>query len=123
MTIWTPDQPILPEQYLAVRNAAARAFDDQKVAPYKPRLPVIFCQFKDPAVGLTIEGSEWPRYCILDGFSRNFNTLIHEIGHAAGLQHTTKEASPGNVMIPGVPNLTALTKAQLLVIEKAYFVI
>ena len=120
MTIWTPHQPILPDQYLDVRNAAARAYDDQKVPPYKPRLPIIFCQFKYPAQGLTVEGSEYPKYCLVDSFSTSVGTLIHEAGHAAGLHHIDPTASSDNVMNerPG----STLLKAQVRVFEKAYFV-
>ena len=35
-----------PEDYNELRNRCAAKFNDQAVAPFKQRLPVIFCNFK-----------------------------------------------------------------------------
>jgi hypothetical protein len=112
------------EDYNEVRNRCAAKFDDQAADPHKQRLPIIFCQFKRAAHGLTIPTTPWLPFCLVDAVADEV-TMLHEAGHASGLPHLTtssKVGQPQNFMFDGGGDRSLMHKAQLQVFAKAYFV-
>ena len=99
-----------------IRQSASRAFDDH-ANPL--RCPVIFCllsqQVLQDAVGLTFadharadltfmmpDGTTWLPFCLVDAAAGNAfaSTVIHEMGHAAGLEHANSGGDSQNIMHP-----------------------
>lgn len=113
------------EDYNEIRNRCAAKFDDQAVEPRKQRLPVIFCNFKYVANGLTVTTTPWLAFCLV-GPTADSATLIHEAGHAAGLGHlssTVKTGQPQNFMFDGGGDRSLMHKAQLQKFGRGYFVV
>jgi hypothetical protein len=115
-----------PEGYNELRNNCAAKFDDQAVAPRKQRLPVIFCNFKFPANGLTVDAGPWPAWCMV-GPTSDSVTMLHESGHASpiGPDHLTSTSVQGgkqNFMFDGGGDRSLMHKAQLQKYAGAYFI-
>jgi hypothetical protein len=119
----TGDGLLLPDQYNDVRLKAAAIFDDQADPPYKQRLPVIFCEFKDAAHGVTTTGGgNWLKFCLIGGvINTDKVTLLHEMGHASGLPHLTTGGGVRNFM-EEADGRTVMHKAQLQTFANGYFV-
>lgn len=118
------DGLLSPDDYNELRNRCAAKFDDQAVEPRKQRLPVIFCQFKHPAQGLTIPTTPWLPFCLVGSVADSV-TMLHKSGHAAGLPHlttTTKAGQPQNFMFDGGGDRSLMHKSQLQKYAQAYFV-
>jgi hypothetical protein len=119
-TIEAPVDLLLPEHYNAVRLEAHRRFDDQKTKDKKQRLPVFFCEFKDPSNGLTIAGA-WPPYIFVSGvLSPDRATLAHEIVHAAGIIGHDR-THPNNILAEGTNSRSEMFKFQVQQVAGAYF--
>lgn len=113
-----------PEDYNELRNRCAAKFDDQGVEPKKQRLPVIFCNFKYTANGLTVEKGPWLPWCMV-GPTSDSVTMLHESGHASGLDHlssTVKQGGKQNFMFDGGGDRSLMHKIQLQTFAQAYFV-
>lgn len=123
------DETTNQDDFNWMRLEAGRIFDDQKTGDKRQRLPVFFCEFKDPAHGLTVlrgKLSGWLPYCMVSGvLCGDKSTLVHEIGHAAGLNHlqNPKDLPKRNFMDYVTQERDLMYKAQVQVLEKAYFVI
>ncbi len=131
-TIEVPDRPLLPEEYNDLRLKAGAIFDDQKSTDKRQRLPVIFCEFKDTGMGLTVltrppgttTGSPWLPYCLVSGaIANDESVLIHEIGHAA-TNSPNHLPQLGNIMheAPAKQKRTIIVKTQVQAIARSYFV-
>lgn len=121
------------EDVQAVRMAAHKAFQD-KQKDDKARLPVISTVYgsingKDEhgINGQTFTGTEWLPFVFINAANKSADsvTLLHEIGHAAGVPGQVDlpvkaEDSVENFMLYG-NNRTDMNKMQLLAIVKAYF--
>ena len=119
-TIEAPVDLLLPEHYNAVRLEGARRYDDQTAGDKKPRLPVFFCEFKDPSNGLTIIGN-WPPYVLVSGvLTPDKATLAHEIVHAAGIIGHDK-AHASNILAEPTSSRSELFKFQVQKVAGAYF--
>jgi hypothetical protein len=119
------DGLLYEEDYNELRNRCAAKFDDQAVEPRKQRLPIVFCNFKYPANGLMIKTTPWLPFCLISP-SADAATVIHEAGHAAGLEHltsTVKAGQPQNFMFNGGGDRSIMHKVQLQKLAQAYFVI
>jgi hypothetical protein len=88
----------------------------------RPRLPLFFCEFKYPAKGRTISDTAnycWQPFCLVGHVLESDNvTLLHEVGHAAGLDH--EKADRTNFMSETGPR-SNLFKFQVLKLASAYF--
>ncbi len=106
--------------YNEVRWLAAKRYDDQKVPGKRQRLPVIFCEFRMPAKGVTVVGSPWPPYVLISGnLSPDRATLAHEIIHAAGFgPHIPR---PLNVMAENDSTRHEIYRMHVEMVAKAYF--
>lgn len=123
------DGLIHEENYGELRNNCASAFNDQSG---KARLPVIFCQFKLSAQGITIPTGykpssggntlNWLPFCLVDASAHGSSVMLHESGHAAGLPHLTEAGAPYNFMADG-PDGSIMYKAQLQKYVNAYFIV
>jgi len=98
-----------------LRQSASRKFTDNG---NPPRLPIIFCKFnkafEGEAVGVTFvntrnppdgvktmaDGSNWLPFCCVDGApgAAFATTMVHEIGHAALLEHENADTNTEDVM-------------------------
>ena len=109
--------------YNWVRGEAAKIFDDQKTASKKQRLPVFLCDFVYPGFGLTIKSTPWPYFCFVRPFpSSDKITLIHEIGHAAGISgHLAERKKKHKNFMDETPKRSVMYKAQIQKISRAYF--
>lgn len=114
-----------PEDYNELRNRCAAKFDDQAVEPFKQRLPVIFCNFKYTANGLTIESGPWLPYCLV-GPTCDSVTMLHEAGHASQkighLTTSSKQGAKQNFMFDGGGDRSLMHKSQLQRFVQAYFI-
>lgn len=106
--------------YNEVRLLAAKRFDDQKVPGKLHRLPVIFCEFRYPAKGVTVIGSPWLPYVLISGnIATDRATLAHEIIHAAGFgPHIPR---PLNVMADCDSTRHEIYCMHVKMVAKAYF--
>lgn len=112
-----------------LRQLAHEAFDDQKTKDKKQRIPIIFCNYRtsgDHTLGETFKLSNWLPFCLINVKvpSKDGLTLLHEIGHAAGLK--CEKYRPGkdsiqNIMHYGAPKRTDMNKKQVLAVARAYF--
>lgn len=120
------DGLLYPDDYNELRNRCAAKYDDQTVEPKRQRLPVVFCQFKHPANGLTTDPrGTWLPWCMV-GPTADATTLLHEAGHASGLPHLTTSVQQGaaqNFMFDGGGDRSLMHKAQLEKFSQAYFVV
>jgi hypothetical protein len=119
-TIEAPADLLLPEHYNAIRLEAHQRFNDQATKDKKQRLPVFFCEFKDPSNGLTIAGA-WPPYVFVSGvLTPDTATLAHEIVHAAGIIGHDR-AHSNNIMTEGTASRSEMFKFQVQQVAGAYF--
>ena len=88
----------------------------------------VFCQFKHPANGLTITDAPTkcfvrPMVFISPTVNSDFATLIHEMGHASGLDHDhTSNAPAGRNFMNETEARSTMMKWQLEKVSKAFFV-
>jgi hypothetical protein len=97
-----------------IRNAAGTLFS---ASATPARCPVIVCTFNSSfareAVGITIidnskpdrkdtlpSGGSFLPFCLLDAATAFPTTLLHELGHAAGLEHENAANEAQDVMFP-----------------------
>jgi hypothetical protein len=86
----------------------------------KQRLPVFFCEFKDPANGLTITG-DWLPYVFVSGvLAKDKATLAHEMVHASGIPGHDR-AHRDNIMSEVTDNRSELFRSQIQQLAGAYF--
>ncbi len=92
-------------------------------------LPVIFCQFRYPAHGLTVSDTSTKcltkPFCMVDPlFAGGDNvTLLHEVGHAAGLDHDKTSTDPKNRnFMNEAEGRTKMYKWQIEKMAKAFFI-
>ncbi len=102
------------------RLEVSRRFDDQKTSDRRQRLPIIFCEFADPAKGITVVGSPWLPYVLMSGnLAADRATLAHEIIHAAGCgEHIPRFE---NVMAESGAGRTEIYRRHVEAVAKAYF--
>jgi len=119
-TIQFPDRLIEQEEFNAIRLEGHRRFDDQKSADRRPRLPIFFCEFRDPANGLTIKG-DWLPYNFVSGvLTGDRATMAHEIVHAAGLEGHLR-GNTKNLMAETTHERSEMFKFQVQAVAKAYY--
>jgi hypothetical protein len=93
---------IAPQHYADLKKAADAAYTKLDAAPNKARVIVIFCEFKMTARGVTVPGAtqsddsyqKWSYpLCLVGGvLAADKLTMLHEMGHGAGLNDYTAEA-------------------------------
>jgi hypothetical protein len=119
-TITFPDRLIEQEEYNAIRLEGHRRFNDQKQGDRKPRLPIFFCEFRDPARGLTIKG-DWLPYNFVSGVvTVDKATMAHEMVHAAGLEGHIRSTAT-NLMSEPTDARSEMFKFQVQTVARAYF--
>jgi hypothetical protein len=119
-TIEFPDRLIEQEEFNMIRLEGHRRFDDQKNGNGRPRLPIFFCEFRDPANGLTIKG-DWLPYNFVSGvLTVDKATMAHEIVHAAGLEGHLKSTTT-NLMSEPTHERSEMFKFQVEAVAKAYY--
>jgi hypothetical protein len=123
-TLTVPDRLVERADYDDLHDSAAEILSDSGV---KGHLIVIFCQFRYTANGLTI--SDTPTRCLTRPFclisptvSSDNVTLLHEVGHAGGLDHdtTTSKQSSRNFMHEAEPR-TTMMKWQIQKMATAFY--
>lgn len=116
--------PIPYEQYTSIYKTLNSAATDAGKREY---LLVLFCQFQYPAGGLTI--FEGPMACfrrpmvfVAPTPSDDLVTLLHEAGHAAGLNHDrTSTGTTGRNFMNEAVSRSTMMKWQLEKMGKAYY--
>ncbi len=121
-----------------IRNSAAALFN-ASATPL--RCPIVVCTFRASfareAVGFTVidnskpdrkfslpNGGSFLPFCLLDGASAFPTTLLHELGHAAGLEHPNAGNETQDVMFPvGTTNAnrTKLNGVEIRGLAGGYF--
>jgi hypothetical protein len=97
-TLSFPDRLVEPADYLDLHDSAA---DILSASGVKGHLIIVFCQFRYTANGLTITDTatqclKFP-FCLVGPTVESDNvTMIHEVGHAAGLDHDKTSTEPSN---------------------------
>lgn len=90
-------------------------------------LRIFFCQFRYTANGLTISDTPQKCYarpfCLVDPFTTGDNvTMLHEIGHAAGLDHEKISTDPMNRTFMNEANTrTQMLKFQIDKMVSSFF--
>lgn len=92
------DRLVEREDYGSLHDRATAILSD---AGKKKYLPVLFCQFRYTASGLTVWDSQllcWviPMCLVGPTVAGDNVTLLHEVGHAAGLDHDKTSTDPKN---------------------------
>jgi len=119
-TIQFPDRLIEQEEFNAIRLEGHRRFNDQKEGDRRPRLPIFFCEFRDPANGLTIRG-DWLPYNFVSGvLTGDHATMAHEMVHAAGLEGHIRSTTK-NLMAEATHERFEMFKFQVQAVARAYF--
>ncbi len=90
------DRLVEREDYDSLRSRAAAILSDAGKDKY---LPVLFCQFRYTANGLTVWDTQllcWviPMCLVSPTVAGDNVTLLHEVGHAAGLGHDKTSTDP-----------------------------
>lgn len=138
-TLQFSDEVYLHDQVLELRHKAHEAFGGDEY----PRLPVIVCPFRQSlvsgeiATGMAVKDrpnapSNWLPFVLINSQIKSLDsvTLLHEIGHAAGLGHegeVKKEHAVINFMQYFDPKSTdlsgrdGLSPHQVKTLAKAYF--
>lgn len=126
MTIPFEDRLVERTDYDSLYGSVSEILSNASKTNY---LPIIFCQFRYTANGLTV--SDTPTKCLakpfilVDPLSAGGDkvTLLHEIGHAAGLNHdfTATNATTRNFMNEAVTR-TTMYKWQIQKMAQAFFV-
>ncbi|MHB8501936.1 MAG: hypothetical protein ACYDCG_11110 [Candidatus Acidiferrales bacterium] len=121
-----------------IRNAAGALFNASAIPL---RCPVIVCTFRSSfareAAGFTVidnsqpdrkatlpNGGSFLPFCLLDAATAFPTTLLHELGHAAGLEHPNAGSETQDVMFPvGTTNAnrTKLNGVEVRGLVGAYF--
>ena len=119
-TIQFPDRLIEQEEFNAIRLEGHRRFNDQKEGDRRPRLPIFFCEYRDPAHGLTIRG-DWLPYNFVSGvLTVDQATMAHEMVHAAGLEGHIRSTTK-NLMSEPTHERSEMFKLQVQAVARAYF--
>src|SRR5262249_49004241 len=102
VTLEVPDRLLEREDYDKVIDAATDVLSGAGVTGH---LVVVFCEFRFPAAGLTVQTTSTRcltrPFCMVQAAVSSDNvTLLHEVGHAAGLDHdkTSTDAARRNFM-------------------------
>ncbi len=120
------EEVYLDDQAEELRQKAAKTFDDQNQGANgdkRPRLPVIFCRFRDgygeTTGGMTLSKTNWLPYVLINSESvaPDKVTLLHEMLHAAGSVHQNLE---GNVMSYSA-NRSDMLRGDVIRLGNAYF--
>jgi hypothetical protein len=96
------DKDMVPDESAAYK--ALRASVDELISKngctFVLPLPVIFCQFQHPGLGITPAAMKKLTAACLVSISVNQDkvTMVHGMGHAAGLDHEKGPANLGNFM-------------------------
>lgn len=118
----------LDDHALELRHKAHGVFQDKK-----PRLPVIFCPFRGEGGGgdgpcstngMCLKGTNWLPFVLINSelMSPDNVTLLHEIGHAAGLMHMATGANDAVKNFMGYqPTRTGMLRNQVVSIAQSYF--
>jgi hypothetical protein len=87
-------------------------------------VPVIYCQYVGPAYGktVTVSGALTDMCFIQPVVNDDKMTLVHELGHAAGLNHDRTNSTPKNIMAEDEPR-SMLMKWQVQQFSKAKFAV
>ena len=119
-TIEFPDRLIEQSEFNSIRLEGHRRFNDQARGDRRPRLPIFFCEFRDPAHGLTIKG-DWLPYNFVSGvLTVDTATMAHEIIHAAGLEGHDR-ANLKNLMAEPTDARAEMFKFQVQAAANAYY--
>ncbi len=119
------DTPILPEQYSSIYRTLSGAAE---TAGKRQSLLILFCQFKYPANGLTISNGpllcfRTPMVFISPTPGSDMVTLLHEAGHAAGLDHDrTSRGKTGRNFMNEAESRSTMMKWQVQKMGQAFFV-
>ncbi|HEY9735107.1 MAG TPA: Ig-like domain-containing protein [Trichocoleus sp.] len=138
-TLQFSDEVYLYDQVLELRHKAHEAFGGDEY----PRLPVIVCPFRQSlvsgeiATGMAVKNrpeapSKWLPFVLINSQIKSLDsvTLLHEIGHAAGLGHegeVKKEHAVINFMqyfdpkSTSLPGRDGLSPHQVKTLANAYF--
>lgn len=116
------DQPPDYNHWDEIRNEGARRFDDQKVQGRQQRLPVFFCEFKCPGLGVTVDRPPWLPYVLISGNDVgqiDRGTLAHEIIHAAGFKPHIPRSE--NIMADINKSREEIYRMHVEMVARAYF--
>lgn len=113
------------EQYSSIYRTLSGACEATNKRQY---LIILFCQFQYPANGLTI--TDGPMLCFRTPMvfvsptpGADLVTLLHEVGHAAGLDHDrTSTGSTGRNFMNESESRSTMMKWQLEKLSRAFFV-
>ena len=96
----------------------------QRATGYPFVQPVIFCQYVHPGHGVTPPGTKIgapPAACLVSpNPQKDKMTVLHELGHAAGLDHQKDKADAKNVMFE-TDGRENLYRFQVEAFSKAFF--
>jgi hypothetical protein len=123
-TLQFEDRLIEKEDYESLRSQVA---DILSTAGKSNFLPILFCQFRYTANGLTVSDTAercWTKPMCLIGATGSGDdvTLLHEVGHAAGMDHDRTSTDPRNrnFMNEAVVR-TTMFQWQIVKMVKAFF--
>lgn len=116
------DDLVDEEDYPALYKAAKEILN--KRCGFIIPVPVIYCQFVGPAHGITVsvKGALTDMCLISPVVNEDKVTLLHELGHAAGLGHDHATTTPKNFMREDEPRTTVF-KWQVQKFAKAKFAV
>ena len=117
-----PDRVSNEDDMRELRNLAHQAHPN-----HNGRLPIIFCRFPDNRTGKTPRDlAPWLPFCLVssDNKSSDDGTLLHEMIHAAGLNHVDAahdSAGTNHDILSYDPNRNAVSAVEVKALSKAYF--
>lgn len=96
--------PHEPGAYRALRAAVDDNIKNNGCTFVIP-LPVVFCQFQHPGHGITPpDMKKLTRACLIStSVNKDKITMVHEMGHAASLDHEHGDGHRGNIMHEAEP--------------------
>jgi hypothetical protein len=107
---------------------ALRADVDQKIrragCPFVLPLPVVFCQYQSRGYGITPFAMKTITHaCLISPVvNQDLVTMVHEIGHAAGLDHEEGDLNKGNFMHEADPR-SNMYRYQVEALARAAFAV
>jgi hypothetical protein len=119
-TIQFPDRLIERDEFNAIRLEGHRRFNDQQTGDRRPRLPIFFCEFRDPSNGLTIRGDWLPFNFVSGVLTVDKATMAHEIVHAAGFEGHFR-GNTTNIMADPTHERSEMFKFQVQAVARAYY--